>query len=115
MTYDLAWVVIGVAGLLGTGFLIFLTRNFSSPSLRWIIRLLPLLLMVVPAPVPNFQGQFAPAFVVLIFESLFQAEGEPGTAGLMLLVAALTALILGALVGRAVGRAPTEVVAPDQS
>ena len=110
MNYTIAWLVILAAGLLGSGFLFLLTRGIASASLRWTVRLLPLALMAVPAPVPNYDGQLAPAFVVLIFESLFQAEGEPGTAGGILLAAALIAVALGVLSGRLVGAKVEESV-----
>jgi hypothetical protein len=113
MNYTIAWLVILVAGLLGTGFLFLITRGVTSAGLRWSLRLLPLLLMVVPAPVPNYDGQLAPAFVVLIFESLFQADGQPGTAGGILLAAALISVALGILLGRIASRVTTQPVDPE--
>ena len=103
MNYGMAWVVIVFAGLLGSVFLFYLTRGMRTPSLKWIVRVLPALLMMVPAPIPNFPGELAPAFVVLIFESLFQASGEPGTSGLILLATALIGLALGLLIARLIG------------
>ncbi len=103
MNYDIAWLVIVAAGLLGSAFLFLLTRGIGSPGLRWMVRVLPLMLMVVPAPVPGYAGQLAPAFVVLIFESLFQRAGAPGTAAGILLATALIGLALGLILGRVVG------------
>ena len=100
MSYNIAWLVILMAGLLGSAFLYFMTRGIRSGALRWIIRVVPLLLMVAPAPVPNYPGQLAPAFVVLIFESLFQRSGEPATSGLILLATLLLAIAVGLLIGR---------------
>lgn len=105
MSYTIAWLVIVVAGLLGSGFLIVMTRGIKSPGFRWILRVLPLVLMVAPAPVPNYDGQLAPAFVVLIFESLFQNHGEPGVAAMILLAAALAGIALGLFIGRLAGPA----------
>ena len=100
MNYGVAWLVIAAAGVLGSGFLFYLTHGMRAASLKWIIRVLPGLLMMVPAPVPNFPGELAPAFVVLIFESLFQASGEPGTSALILLATGLLGLALGLLIAR---------------
>ena len=96
----MAWLVIAMAGLLGSAGLFYLTRGIGNASLRWIFRVTPLLLMVAPAPVPNYDGQLAPAFVVLIFESLFQSEGEPVISALILLAAMLIAVAVGLLLGR---------------
>ena len=103
MNYELAWLVIAAAGLLGSAFLFYLTQSMRTASLKWVIRVLPALLMMVPAPIPNFPGELAPAFVVLIFESLFQAGGEPGTAGMILLATGLIGLALGLLIARLTG------------
>jgi hypothetical protein len=103
MNYEMAWVVIAAAGLLGSGFLFYLTHGMRTGSLKWIVRVLPALLMMVPAPVPNYPGELAPAFVVLIFESLFQTSGEPGTSGLILLATGLFGLALGLLIARLTG------------
>ena len=115
MNYDFAWMVIIAAGLLGTGFLFYLTRGIGSPSLKWILRVLPMLLMAVPAPVPNYDGHLAPAFVVLIFEGLFQSEGQPATAGVILLVMLLAGIGIGILLGRLFGSPAAEPVAADRN
>ena len=103
MNNGMAWLVIAAAGLLGTGFLIYLTRGIQAASLRWVLRVLPLLLLIVPAPVPSYPGELAPAFVVLVFETLFQAGGKPETAGMILLATLLIGSALGLLIGRLVG------------
>ena len=113
MSYTMAWLVIVTAGLLGSLGLFFMTRRIGNPSLRWILRVTPLLLMVAPAPVPNYDGQLAPAFVVLIFESLFQSDGEPVTSGLILLAAALLAMAAGLLLGRLVPSSAANAVADE--
>ncbi len=111
MNYTVAWLVIVAAGLLGTGLLFLMTRTIRSAALRWTFRVLPLVLMTVPAPVPNYEGQLAPAFIVLTFESLFQTEGEPGTAAGILLAGVLLGVALGLLLGRVTAR---EAVKPEE-
>ena len=113
MSYTIAWLVIVLAGLLGSTFLFFITRRISSASLRWIVRVVPLLLLVAPAPVPDYPGQLAPAFVVLTFESLFQSNGDPTTSGLILLATLLLAIAIGLLIGRIASPALAETAAED--
>ena len=98
--YTTAWLVAGAAGLLGVISLIVLTRHFSNRWLRRVCRWLPPLLLLVPAEVPGFDGNYAPAFVVLIFEALFQVDGEPMEAARMLIVAGLTVLVAITLASR---------------
>ncbi len=100
MNYTYAWLVIGGAGVLGALGLWMLTRGISNGPLRAILRLVPPLMMLLPAPVPNYDGQLAPAFIVFAFESLFQAEGEPRLAGLILLAGLVAGVVVGALIGR---------------
>lgn len=91
--YTIAWLVAGSAGLLGVLAMLALTRNFANHWLRRAFTWLPPLLLLVPAEVPGFAGNYAPAFVVLVFESLFQVEGEPMAAARMLVVAGLVGLV----------------------
>jgi hypothetical protein len=111
VSYLYAWLVVAGAGILGALGLFILTRKVGSPRLRAILRLLPPVLLLAPAPVPSYDGQFAPAFIVLVFESLFQAAGEPLAAGLILVVAGITAIAAGLLFGGSGGKphvAPAE-------
>ncbi len=72
-----------------------LTRSLPAGLPRAILRWLPPLLLVVPAAVPGHDGAYAPAFVVLAFEWLFQADGRPlGALRVLLVTAALGLLAL---------------------
>ena len=91
--YALTWVIVILFGLAGAFILHRLLDRMS-----WLIKA-PVLgatlgLFVVGAPVPRFDGYFAPAFIVFIFELLFQIDGRPNAAGGILLLATM----LGALV-----------------
>ena len=97
MNYLAAWLVAFTAGLLGLIGLIFLTRPIQTQWLKDLLCWLPPALLLVPAPVPGFVGHYAPAFIVLVFEGLFQANGQAITALVILL---LTALLVGAFVVR---------------
>ena len=101
MSYTVAWVVAVVAGLIGTFGLYMLTRKLGNGALRSLVCLLPIVVMLVPAPVPGFAGHFAPAFVVAIFESAFVADGRPRVALVILAVASIGALLAILLVSRA--------------
>ena len=95
MAYLDVWTFVMAAGLLGALGLYFLTRGLTSRWLRLVLRWLPPVILLAPAPVPEYDGHFAPAFVVLIFEGLFQSDGQPGTALAILVVAVV--VTLGAL------------------
>jgi len=92
--YDWAWVVIGAAALLGWLALMRLTRPLGGSPVRWLLQGLVLLWFVLPAPVPGHPGQWAPAFVVLVFESIFQSGGQPVPAALILLTGSLVTVAL---------------------
>ncbi len=108
-----AWGVAAGAGLLGTVGVYFLTQAMQPGRLRRALRILPLLVLLVPAPVPGFPGHLAPAFIVFFFEAVFQREGQPVLAGLLLATAAVVGLLL-ALLGRSKNKAlPEESPASD--
>lgn len=101
--YVLAWCVVaifGIAGLFGAERLM--------RGLAWSLRA-PLLgglfvFFVAPAPVPRYAGEYAPAFVVAIFEFLFQIDGQPQTAAGILLIGIVIACFFSWLVARLVSR-----------
>lgn len=97
--YGLAWVVAVVSVLLGLFALHRLTRGLHWPRTRTVLAVLLAVLLLVPAPVPGFEDRYAPAFVVFVFEWLFQQAGHPRTAGMILGAAAALALALLLLAG----------------
>ena len=84
MAYPGAWTVIAVAGFLGIVGWFFITRNLRWYWLRTLLRWLFPVMLLTPAPVPGYDGEFAPAFIVVLFEGVFQTQGAPGTALLIL-------------------------------
>ena len=71
----------------------------------------PPVLLLVPAPVPGYSANLAPAFVVAIFESLFVAEGRPRAALVILTVAFVGTALATIFLGRALaGRKPQTVL-----
>ncbi len=93
----LAWALAAAAALLAFAGVCALTRRLRPSLLRSWLRTLVLALMLTPAPVPGFPGNFAPAYVVALFEALFQIEGAPQPALKLLLAAGLAATAWAAL------------------
>ncbi|MEM1231880.1 MAG: hypothetical protein AAGI15_15160 [Pseudomonadota bacterium] len=96
--YAVAWAVAAGGGLLAFVFWCLMTRGIRRGSLRWALRLLPGAWMLVPAPVPGYDGQYAPAFVVVLFETLLKDDGTPQTALAILAVASVVVLIAVSIV-----------------
>ncbi len=94
----LAWgLVLGFACLSGLG-VVWLTRRLSSRFLAWQLRCLCFALLLIPAPVPSFSEHWAPAIVVLLFESVFQTSGRPGQSFRLLLAGLVLATAIAALI-----------------
>lgn len=100
--YTLAWVVAAVSVMLGLFALHRATRGLAGRRIRLVTAVLLTVWLLVPAPVPGFEGHYAPAFLVFAFEWLFQQAGHPRTAGLIL--AGSTVLALAGLLLAGVGR-----------
>ena len=96
--YLIAWAVAIVAGVGLAGVMVVLTRFIKMPSLRALIVILTPVLFLVPVPVPLYEGNLAPAFMVLLVEGLFQAEGQIEPAVRVLTLAAFAVIGLVVLV-----------------
>lgn len=90
---SLAWMVAGGAGIVLFLCMLFLTRNLLWWWLKWVLRLVPPVALLLPAAVPGQPGFYAPALIVAPFEQFLQTDGQPEAAISRLV------LILGALVG----------------
>jgi len=90
---SLAWMVALGAGLVLFLCMVFLTRNLNWWWLKWVLRLVPAIALLLPVSVPGQPGFYAPAVLVAPFEAFLQADGQPGEAVARLIVA------LGALLG----------------
>ena len=99
---SLAWLIADGAAFVMFFCLIFLSRNWRSWWLKWLVRLIPPVAMLLPIGVPGSQGFYAPAIIVAPFEKYLQEDGEPtnAIARLTLVVAALVGLISLAAVAR---------------
>ena len=93
----LAWALAAAAALLAFAGVCALTQRLRPGFLRSWLRVLSLALMLTPAPVPGFPGNFAPAYVVGLFEAMFQIDGAPQQALRLLAAAGLAAAAAAAL------------------
>ena len=85
--YAIAWIIIVLSLLAGAGTLFYLLKNVQQTLLRVMPISLTVAFFLTPAPVPGHTEQLAPAFVVCIFETFFQIEGEPQVSLRILLLA----------------------------
>ena len=90
--YSSAWLAILAAALVGALCLNSLLRRIGGVRsavgrcLRWATVVTVLAAFTLPAAVPKAEQINAPAFIVLLFESFFQAQGDPAQALRMMLV-----------------------------
>ena len=82
MLYANEWIAIAVLAFIGA-FCLNLVLRGSGPArarlpgkLRYIFVTMVMVFFLLPAPVPNYPGVYAPAFVVFVFESVFQSNGQ---------------------------------------
>ena len=97
MSEPIAWAAALAAALLAFVCIWVLTRALRSRFLRIWLRALSLSLMLTPAPLPNFEGYYAPAYIVALFEAVFQLQGQPGQSMKLLLASCLLATVVAAL------------------
>ena len=75
--YGYAWIIIFASAGLGAFGLWKLCARTRYGLLPWLATSLALTFFLTPISVPNYPEQIAPAFVVAVFELLFQTNGEP--------------------------------------
>jgi len=85
--YAIAWLIIVLCLLGGAGMLFYLMKSVQRPLLRVLAISITVTFFLIPAPVPGHTEQLAPAFVVSIFETFFQIDGEPQVSLRILLLA----------------------------
>ena len=109
-----AWILIAAGGLAGGlcfyYVMILFFRN-SSDKRRSKVKRFGLYLtgaltcfFVTPSPLPAYEEQLAPAFVVVIFENFFQTQGGPEEAVWILTTSISTLLLLLFLIFKVVDR-----------
>ena len=101
MLYATAWRVIGASAVIGAYCLNLLikgtrrSRAGSPRKLRYIFVALVFFFFLIPAPLPNYPEVFAPAFVVFVFEFLFQSNGSPNESRNSLIVGLAAVTLIG--------------------
>ncbi len=87
-------MVIATAAMIGS---IWGLYRYSAARSK-LLHLLPglFIVLVIPAPIPDYPEFLAPAFLVTIFEWAFQDNGQPGVALRILGIAFILGVIVGA-------------------
>ena len=109
-----AWILIAAGGLVGglcLYYSVLLCFRNSSDKRRSKVKRFGLYLsaaltcfFITPAPLPAHNEQFAPAFVVVIFEHFFQTQGNPEEAFWILTISISTLLLFIFLVFKVLDR-----------
>jgi hypothetical protein len=99
METTVAWIVVALAGLGALAGIFVLTRFISNPWLRSLLRCLAAVWLLLPWNIQVVQNEYAPAFIVALFEGVFRADGNPRPALMVLALASLVVLIVFLVVG----------------
>ena len=97
METTVAWIVVAAAGLGTLAGIFVLTRRIGNAWLRSLLRCLAAVWLLLPWNIQVVEGEYAPAFIVALFEGVFRADGNPRPALMVLALASL----LGATTARA--------------
>ena len=95
--YQLAWIIVVSAAVLGALCFWFLLRPVASKTIKILLITAAVLFFVTPAQVPQAPEVLAPAFVVAAFEAWFQIDGKPVAALLSLGIAIAVGVLLAAV------------------
>ena len=99
METTVAWIVVALAGLGTLAGVFVLTRSIGNAWLRSLLRCLAAVWLLLPWNIQVVQNEYAPAFIVALFEGVFRADGNPRPALMVLALASLVVLIVFLVVG----------------
>jgi hypothetical protein len=99
METTVAWIVVALAGLGTLAGIFVLTRSIGNAWLRSLLRCLAAVWLLLPWNIQVVQNEYAPAFIVALFEGVFRADGNPRPALTVLALASLAVLIVFLVVG----------------
>jgi hypothetical protein len=99
MEATIAWIVVAVAGLGTLVGLFLLTRWITNGWLRWLVLTLCAVWLLLPWNIQVVEGQYAPAFIVALFEGAFRTDGNPRPALMVLALVSLLVIIVFLVVG----------------
>ncbi len=104
----IGWVVVVLAAI---GLVVSIYGFFRKSRLKVVLffcLIVLLSMLLVPAPVPGYPGDLAPAFLVALFELLFQADGKTLVAVRLLGIGFIVGVVLASamvwIAGRWLGR-----------
>lgn len=110
----IAWMVVCGSVVLLLVLLWRATRDLRAPYLKSLLGWWLALVLTVPAQIPEQTDALAPAWLVFLFEALFQGAGAAGPSGRIVLAATTAALLLGLATGALLARRRGRVAAsPD--
>ena len=92
--YLIGWSILISASLLLSLVVFFWSRWALGFFSGFLLSIVVFVFLTIPAPIPNYQGYFAPAYVVFIFETFFQTKGSSSLSGQVLILALGTVFIL---------------------
>lgn len=95
----IAWGVVALAGLGTLAGVFVLTRWVGNAWLRSLLRCLAAVWLLLPWRIEVVAGEYAPAFIVALFEGVFRADGNPRPALTALALASLGVIVLFLIVG----------------
>ena len=94
MQYLVAWAIYAGAALGVLAIVFLFSRQIPWHWLRTTVRCLAAVWLLLPTPIQAVEGFYAPAFIVAMFEGLFQSNGNPWPALNLLALGTLVALVL---------------------
>lgn len=89
-----AWIVVGLAGLGTLAGIFVLTRSIRNAWLRSLLRCLAAIWLMLPWRIEVVDGEYAPAFIVALFEAVFRSDGNPRPALTVLALASLFVVVV---------------------
>lgn len=89
-----AWVAVALAGLGVLAGIFVLTRSIATAWLRSLLRCLAAVWLLVPAQIQVVEGEYAPAFIVAVFEGAFRADGNPRPALMTLALGSVLVIVV---------------------
>jgi hypothetical protein len=94
--YQISWAFLFLGALIVSLVIYYWLRRSFGAFVGVFCSVILFTFLLAPAPVPNYEGFYAPACFVYIFETFFQIQGAPALSGKILLfsMSALTVLLL---------------------
>jgi len=77
MGYVWGWIICLIATAIVIACGLWMTRRWKPLVLRDLVRAFAIATLLVPVTAGKYDGFYAPAYIVLMFEGLFVEEGDP--------------------------------------